>query len=237
MDVQFASSSRLSVEDIMPHPTTVSRAVATAAKTERLMLATEMRKVLSLGHCISFTADMWTDQYKQVSYLTITGHWISEDWQLVSRVLCTEDFDSTQKKTGDNIHRAIVTTLRDLDIDIGTDMVTFTTDRGANMIAALRSDERLDCIAHVLNTVLRNAFDPKKGCPVQVCTLLTAVKNIVRYFKKSGYQTLLPKALQQSCDSRWNSVYFMLQSLHVQYDEVGPTFIHLVQEIVFFIGK
>ena len=114
-------------------------------------------------------------------------------------------------------------------------MVTFTTDRGANMIAALRSDERLDCIAHVLNTVLRNAFDPKKGCPVQVCTLLTAVKNIVRYFKKSGYQTLLPKALQQSCDSRWNSVYFMLQSL--QYDEVGPTFIHLVQEIVFFIGK
>ena len=94
-----------------------------------------------------------------------------------------------------------MTTLRDLDIDIGTDMVTFTTNRGANMIAVLRSDERLDCIAHVLNTVLRNAFDPKKGCPVQVCTLLTAVKNIVRYFKKSGYQTLLPKALQQSCDS------------------------------------
>ena len=140
MDVQFASTSRLSVEDIMPHPTTVSRAVATTAKTERLMLATEMRKVLSLGHCISFTADMWTDQYKQVSYFTITGHWISEYWQLVSRVLCTEDFDSTQK-TSDNIHRAIVTTLRDLDIDIGTDMVTFTTDRGANMIAALRSDE------------------------------------------------------------------------------------------------
>ena len=104
MDVQFANTARLSVEDIMPHPTTVSSAVATTAKRERLMLATEMRKVLSLGHCISFTADMWTDQYKQVSYLTITGHWISEYWQLVSRVLCTEDFDSTQKKTGDNIH-------------------------------------------------------------------------------------------------------------------------------------
>ena len=76
---------------------------------------------------------------------TITGHWISEDWALVSRVLCTEDFDSTQKKTGDNIHRAIVTIL--LDLDIGRNMVTFTTDRGANIIAALRTDERLDCIA------------------------------------------------------------------------------------------
>ena len=60
MDVQFANTARLSVEDIMPHPTTVSRAVATTAKRERLMLATEMRKVLSLGYCISFTADMWT---------------------------------------------------------------------------------------------------------------------------------------------------------------------------------
>ena len=77
---------------------------------------------------------------------TITGLWISEDWALVSRVICTEDFDSTQKKTGDNIHRAIVTIL--LDLDIGRNMVTFTTDRGANMIAALRTDERLDCIAH-----------------------------------------------------------------------------------------
>ena len=155
MDVQFASTARLSVEYIMPHPTTVSRAVATTAKTERLLLATEMRKVLSHGSCISFTSDMWTDQYKQTAYLTITGHWISEDWALISRVLCTEDFDSTQKKTGDNIHRAIMTTLLDLDlIDIGTDLVTSTTDRGANMIAALRTDERLDCIAHVLNTVL-----------------------------------------------------------------------------------
>ena len=67
----------------MPHPITVSRAVA----TERLLLAREMRKVLSLGSCISFTADMWTGQYKQTSYLTITVHWISEDCNLVSRVL------------------------------------------------------------------------------------------------------------------------------------------------------
>ena len=53
--------------------------------------------------------------------------------------------------------------LCDLDIDIGNDMVTFMTDRGANMIAVLRTDERLDCIAHGLNTVLINGFDPKKG--------------------------------------------------------------------------
>ena len=30
------------------------------------------------------------------------------------------------------------------------------------MISALRDEERLDCIAHVLNTVLRNTFDEKE---------------------------------------------------------------------------
>ena len=117
------------------------------------------------------------------------------------------------------------------DVDTGTDMVTFTTDRGANTIVALKTEQYSERVRCSLVARLRNAFDPEKGCPDQVCTLLTAVKNIVRYFKKSGYQILLPNAFQQSCDSRWNSVYYMLQSLHVQYDKAG---LHLMQEIDFF---
>ena len=53
---------------------------------------------------ISFTSDLWTDQYKQISYLTITAHWINSEWELVSSVLCTQEFDATKKKTGDNIN-------------------------------------------------------------------------------------------------------------------------------------
>ena len=127
--------------------------------------------------------------------------WIDDAWQLVSYVLCTEEFDATKKKTGDNIKASIVSALHTLGVNIENENITFTTDRGSNMIAALRSENRLDCAAHILNTVLRNTFDPKKGCPDDMTSLLNAAKGLVRYFKKTGLQTLLPKASQQSCDT------------------------------------
>ena len=34
------------------------------------------------------------------------------------------------------------------------DHVTFVTDRGANIIKAIENYKRLDCVAHVVNTVL-----------------------------------------------------------------------------------
>ena len=70
------------------------------------------------------------------------------------------------------------------------------------MISALRNEERLDCIAHVLNTVLRNSFDEKKDCPLEVTGLLNIVKGAVRYFKKTGLSNLLPKGLTQCCETR-----------------------------------
>ena len=150
----------------------------------------------------------------------------------MSSVLCTQEFDATRKKTGDNIKAAISSALEDLGINIASDQITFTTDRGSNMIAALRSEERLDCVAHILNTVQRNAFDAKKGCLAEITELLSAVKGLVRYFKKTGLQTLLPKALQQSCDSRWNSIYFMLDSVAGQYDEIQLVLLqHASQEL------
>ena len=43
---------------------------------------------------------MWTDNYKQRSYLTITAHWINSKWELVSYFMCTEKFDSTKSGCG-----------------------------------------------------------------------------------------------------------------------------------------
>jgi len=39
--------------------------------------------------------------------------------------------------------------------------VTFVTDQGANMLSTLRNYNRMNCCAHLLNTVLRNLFDLK----------------------------------------------------------------------------
>jgi hypothetical protein len=63
------------------------------------------------------------------------------------------------------------------------DRSIFTTDRGFNMLVALRDEVRLDCIAHVLNTILHHTFDEKKLCPGAISKLLTACKSLVSYAK------------------------------------------------------
>ena len=88
----------------------------------------------------------------------------------------------------------------------------FTTDRGSNMIVALRDQDRIDCAAHVLNTVLRNTFD-NKNCPEPIRLMIKAVKELVRYLKKTSLQNLMQKQVKQSRETRWNSTFLMLKSI------------------------
>jgi hypothetical protein len=57
------------------------------------------------------------------------------------------------KKTGDNIKIEIVKILRSFDLYNIIDKVVFVTDRGSNIVAALRQFTRLSCSAQILNTV------------------------------------------------------------------------------------
>ena len=83
---------------------------------------------------------------------------------LHNRVICTEEFDPTLKKTGLNIKSAISAALNALGLAMDEDLCT----RGSNVIVALKDTERIDCIAHFLNTILRNSFDEKKNCPASI---------------------------------------------------------------------
>lgn len=71
-------------------------------------------------------------------------------------------FDPSTSKTGENIRMHLLQYLRIFGID-ATEMgrkIVFVTDRGANMISALRGYTRLNCTAHILNVTLSSAFGP-----------------------------------------------------------------------------
>ncbi len=220
LKIQHESPKLLSAKSLVPHPTTVSRSVHSRAESLRSSLSASLQDAFRISR-VSFTSDMWTDEYKQRPFITITAHWIDSMWTLQSRIISTEEFDATQKKTGANIRSSISAILSSYDITPEQiSRSVFTTDCGSNMILALREDDRLDCIAHILNTILRNTFDEKKNCPPSVTRLLDAVKGLVRFMKKSSFHNQLSKSLIQSCDTRWNSVYHMLQSVLDRFDEV-----------------
>uniref|UniRef100_A0A3P9CWV5 HAT C-terminal dimerisation domain-containing protein n=1 Tax=Maylandia zebra TaxID=106582 RepID=A0A3P9CWV5_9CICH len=100
--------------------------------------------------------------------------------------------------------------------------IIFVTDRGANMISALREYTRLNCTAHILNVTLSSAFGTAiiEKSP-EIASLLTDVKKLVTYFKHSGQQGKLKKSLKQSIETRWNSNFDMLNSVLEQYEDIA----------------
>ena len=221
--LQHQSSVLLDASDYLPHPTTVSRHVATAADSARQILAAELKEGLQSGS-VAFTTDMWTDSYKNTAYSTVTAHIITSNFTMKSRVMCTDSFDSTQRKTGVNIKAHLLQSFAKFGIDQSLlQNAVYTTDKGSNILVALRDQERLDCFLHILNRVLQQSLE-EKHCPPLVFTMITACKECVRYIKKTSLQDSLPHTVKQACETRWNTNYTMMESISSQYDELLKLF-------------
>ncbi|KAL5246363.1 hypothetical protein ACI65C_013771 [Semiaphis heraclei] len=120
----------------------------------------------------------------------------------------------------------------DADENDGSDLmeyITFVTDQGSNMISALRNYNRLNCSAHLLNTVLRNVFDLKflsqednnGSKPLEpIIVLMTECKSLVKFMKSSGKNNELSTVLVQEVETRWNTRLLMLQSVHKTLPEI-----------------
>jgi len=96
------------------------------------------------------------------------------------------------------------------------------------VIAALKDCNRLPCNAHLIATVLRNTFDfnkeQKKSFLFQnakeVYLCIEACKRIVVYIKRSGRNLKLARTVKLMCDTRWNTLVNMLESVLASLPEI-----------------
>lgn len=95
--------------------------------------------------------------------------------------------------------------------------------------SGLGAYNRLNCCAHMLNTVLRHVFEPKfldaedernRKLLEPVTKLLSGAKSFVKYMKTFGEVNKLSKGLIQEVETRWNTRLAMLLSIHEQWDEI-----------------
>ena len=216
---------QVSAEDIIPHPTTVSRNVEHIVDdVKKNVVLPQIAACFGKGGGCGITTDMWTDAHTQTSYITVTVHYIAETWDLVERVLATREFDPDLRHTAVNIKQAVCVILEEFGIQIGK--VTFVTDRGANMLAALKEFSHLSCCDHLINTILSHLFDIKEDdVTPKIKTLLIGSKELVKYFKKSGLMRHLPTTLKQEVNTRWNTMYNLLESVSKNYDQI----VHILQ--------
>lgn len=69
-------------------------------------------------------------------------------------MLSTSEWDSMLRKTAENIKPAIIQALRRYGIEEFFSKLVYVTDRGSNIVAALRTVTRLNCAAQRVSLLL-----------------------------------------------------------------------------------
>lgn len=115
-------NGNVKAEDLLPHPTTLSRRLSYVTQQKRDHLREQFETISKQGVAVS--TDIWTDDYRMKSFLGVNVHFIHKG-SLQERTLCVQ---ATEDKTAVNIHRSLEEILT--KNEIAMKHAVFVTDRG-----------------------------------------------------------------------------------------------------------
>ena len=101
---------RLNSEAKLPTGDTIRNSIFKSFENEQKKIKNELQK--TSGH-ISFTLDGWTSK-NQISFLGISAHWISKDWELKNVILDFKKLDGPH--SGENIANVFFNTIKEYNI-------------------------------------------------------------------------------------------------------------------------
>ena len=97
----IGSFSNSNVNEIVPSRWTITREIARQANSIRESLAVELVNAAKQG-CLTICPDLWSDKFRQNSFLGLTAHFVDDDVVLHSVDLCCEQYTEINKRA-DNI--------------------------------------------------------------------------------------------------------------------------------------
>ncbi|KAJ4919271.1 hypothetical protein JOQ06_022231 [Pogonophryne albipinna] len=183
----------------------------------RLYAQTKAHVKASLGKAerVALTCDGWTSRTTE-AYVTITAHFINEEWDLVTYVLQTRDMPESH--TGHNLAEHLRKALAEWEITEKDPVIV--TDNASNMTIAAEEAAftlHVKCYAHTLNLAAQRALKI-----TAVARLLGRVRRIVNFFRQSTTANHMLKEKQRLLQlpehklmtdvvTRWNSAHNMLE--------------------------
>ena len=222
LDIVVASNKRLIVDDLLCQPITTIRNIDICATKGRAIVAKRLQEHIETDVFIANTLDLWTDSIKKVAYISITAHYINEEFAQFDRTLHV-------KPVRDESHTIVMILdefMEVLDIfgikDLVFHKIIVVADCGSNIVAedGISSEFNLlrcidhkiaNCLTYVLNKTTKHV-DGKKNKyfyryldEPNMTTLyifIDACRNLVAYFKKSKLQSKLLKTLKQKNATR-----------------------------------
>lgn len=171
---------------------------------------------------LSLTTDIWSSSSAQESLISLTAHWVTQEFNRVSAVLHAHRFEGSH--TGEYICEKLEDMLKNWGIN-KTRVHLIIHDNASNMKKASREAQlpSMGCFAHTLQLVVNEGVLSQRA----VIDILAISRKIVGHFKHStlAYHRLNEIQDKLSMDkhrlvqdepTRWNSTLYMLQSIYTQ---------------------
>ena len=109
---------------------------------------------LKNAYGIGLSLDFWEEETRKITYISMTVHFVNENYSLTSRIINFDEFDF-ERKTADNIKIWFTNKLSELKID---KKYLIVSDNASNLVSAFR-ENRIPCICHSINLAIQSAVN------------------------------------------------------------------------------
>ena len=135
------------------------------------------------AEAVCVNPDFWSDSYKQISYLSLKASFIDDHFLFKTVELCCKPYTESDHSGAHQLSvsiefylaifidvpifffflsKAIRRVLEQYDL-CDLSRLSFMSDRGANLVKALREYDTLFCFLHRINNILKRAFFQSKN--------------------------------------------------------------------------
>lgn len=204
---------------ILPSRNTLKDHINAQSETMRGKMKAIFAQALEFPSFLAATADLWKDSYRSNTYLSFVSHICTLGSDAIVRnsfVFHLGNIDE-MVKTNQVLYNEKVAVFESFDISESTanERVKWVTDRGENVRIAYSKEDsvRFNCLAHVINNIVEDMC--KKTDEAK--KIIANASSLVTYMKRSGLNARLKKTLMSHVETRWNTVYYTINSIIVNY--------------------